>query len=65
MAPIYSGVLATDHSGVDTEAVKLATKLYEDLRYRHESGLPIRRKRFEEVLGLYLGNLAQEVKFGT
>ncbi len=49
----------------EAEAVKLATKLYEDLRYRHESGLPIRRKRFEEVLELYLGNLAQEVKFGT
>ena len=49
----------------ESEAVKLATKLYEDLRYRHESGLPIRRKRFEEVLDLYLGNLAQEVEFGT
>ena len=49
----------------EAEAVKLATKLYEDLRYRHESGLPIRRKRFEEVLDLYLGNLAQEVEFGT
>ncbi len=49
----------------DAEAVKLATKLYEDLRYRHASGLPIRRKRFEEVLELYLGNLAQEFKFGT
>ena len=49
----------------EAEAVKLATKLYEDLRYRHEFGLPIRRKRFEEVLELYLGNLAQEVKFGT
>ncbi len=49
----------------EAEAVKLATKLYEDLRYRHESGLPIRRKRFEEVLDLYLGNLSQEVEFGT
>ena len=49
----------------EAEAVKLATKLFEDLRYRHESGLPIRRKRFEEVLELYLGNLAQEVQFGT
>jgi integrase len=49
----------------EAEAIKLATKLYEDLRYRHESGLPIRRKRFEEVLDLYLGNLAQEVEFGT
>ena len=48
----------------EAEAVKLATKLYEDLRYRHESGLPIRRKRFEEVLDLYLGNLAQEVEYG-
>ncbi len=49
----------------EAEAVKLAAKLYEDLRYRHESGLPIRRKRFEEVVDLYLGNLAQEVEFGT
>ena len=49
----------------EAEAVKLATKLYEDLRYRHESGLPIRRKRFEEVLELYLANLGQEVEFGT
>ena len=30
----------------EAEAVKLVTKFYEDLRYRHESGLPIRRKRF-------------------
>ncbi len=47
------------------EAVKLATKLYEDLRYHHESRLPIRRKRFEEVFEHYLGTLAQKVKFGT
>ncbi|MFZ4703274.1 MAG: hypothetical protein ACOYMG_24795 [Candidatus Methylumidiphilus sp.] len=49
----------------EAEAVKLATKLYEDLSYRRDSGLPIGRTRFEEVLDLYPGNLAQEVGFGT
>ena len=49
----------------EAEAVKLATKLYEDLRYRHECGLPIRRKRFTEVLDLYLADLVQQVEHGS
>ena len=49
----------------EAEAIKLATKLYEDLRYRHECGLPIRRKRFTEVLDLYLADLAQQVEHGS
>ena len=49
----------------EAEAVKLATKLYDDLHYRHECGLPIRRKRFTEVLDLYLADLAQQVDHGS
>ena len=48
----------------EAEAIKLATKLYDDLRYRHESGLPIRRKRFTEGLDLYLADLTQQVEPG-
>jgi len=49
----------------EKEAVKLATKMYEDLRYRHERGLPLKRVRFDAVLDRYLEHLAEEVRCGN
>ena len=46
----------------EKEAEKLATKLYEDMKSRFERGLPLRRKRFEEVMEAYFENLALEVE---
>ncbi len=49
----------------EREAIKKATKLYEEMLYRHERGLTLKRYRFDEVFDLYLTFLAEEVKIGN
>ncbi|MEI8394530.1 MAG: hypothetical protein WCF85_07335 [Rhodospirillaceae bacterium] len=49
----------------EKDAIKLAIKLYEDLRYRSERGMPLKRLRFDAVLDRYLEHLTEEVRSGN
>ena len=48
----------------EKEAEKVATKLYEDMKLRHERGLSLQKKKFEDVLAAYLVFLAEDVETG-
>ena len=48
----------------EKEAERMAEKLYRDLLYRYERGLPLKRVSFEEVAAAYFVHLEDEVSRG-
>ena len=48
----------------EKEAERMAEKLYRDLLYRYERGLPLKRVKFEEVAAAYFVHLEDEVSRG-
>ncbi len=48
----------------EKEAERMAEKLYRDLLYRYERGLPLKRVTFEEVAAAYFVHLEDEVSRG-
>ncbi len=48
----------------EKEAERMAEKLYRDLLYRYERGLPLKRVKFDEVAAAYFVHLEDEVNRG-
>ena len=48
----------------EKEAERMAEKIYRDLLYRYERGLPLKRVKFEEVTAAYFVHLEDEVNRG-